>query len=217
MHTMKQIEAIAQKALRCRECFESDKMEASTIDIAQPRYIGPKYWKAELRILVLMLNPGSGKNDAETNKVMRQRLYDYRARKLSLERLFGLQRADMKNWASGRFWKFYIEGLNLDVEVVAFANIAWCSTDGNKYPMSMLRRCYEQHTGELIEKLAPQVILFSGKYTLQLENCVRTSAPNAKFIPTMHYAHRKGHKATEVECTRVRHVLLGMTKPNPKN
>src|SRR5262249_38324031 len=68
------------------------------------------------------------------------------------------------NWGirQGRFMKFYLDGLNLELDEVAFANVAWCSTAGNRYPPDMLKLCFAKHTRQLLKGLDPEVVLLSG-------------------------------------------------------
>ncbi|MFO8083345.1 MAG: hypothetical protein R6U27_03390 [Desulfobacterales bacterium] len=54
------IEAIFSKAMKCRKCFSGGIAEAAYVDVAQPRWIGPGYFDAAVRVLVVSLNPGAG-------------------------------------------------------------------------------------------------------------------------------------------------------------
>ena len=95
----------------------------------------------------------------------------------------------------------------LKVENVAFANIAWCATRENKYPPSMLSRCFSVHTLPLATVLAPEVILLSGAPTHTFASAIQSQLPNARIIPMLHYAHRKGHATERDELRRVRRII----------
>jgi len=48
--------------------------------------------------------------------------------------------------------------MGLTLSRIAMANVAWCATDGNRYPPGMLRRCFSRHTAELLQALRPDVM-----------------------------------------------------------
>ena len=113
----------------------------------------------------------------------------------------------MPNWGHGRFRTFYIEGLGLRLDEIAFANIAWCATSGNRYPQLMLTECFDRFTRRLIELLSPTHVLLSGSKTHAFTSKVRAAAPKADVIEMLHYAHREGHDKEKIELDRVRASL----------
>jgi len=200
--------ALCHRAVRCRCCFEKLEVSAPLIDIASPRWVGPKYWEANPRILILMLNPGSGDGRRDGKDAhFRNILHAFKNGSASLNDIFEHQVQDMPNWGNkGRFLKFYEEGLGLNLSDVAFGNIAWCPTKQNKYPSKMLARCFTTHTDSLIQILNPDVVLLSGKNTHHFEKDIQK--PNRRIIKTLHYAHRKGRDAQQKELARVRTLLF---------
>jgi len=116
----------------------------------------------------------------------------------------------MKLWGNppGRFTRFYIDGFGLKLEEVAFANVAWCGTARNRYPRTMLDRCFERHTAPLlVDLLRPNVIIASGGPTNRFAKQAATLIPGIRVIKGLHYAHRKGRVAEKRELLRIRSEL----------
>lgn len=190
--TWQAIEAIFRESLHCRICFNHGLAEGAFIDLAQPKWIGPNYFSASIRIMVVAINPGAG-NTAEkrkTNEPFRQILYDYRDGKKNLSELFAFQREHIPQWGSppGRFKEFYIDGMGLPLDDIVFANIAWCSTAGNKYPRGLLNQCFNLHTGRLIQTICPDVVILSGSKTHHYAAEIKRVLPNCEVLRTRHYA-----------------------------
>jgi hypothetical protein len=139
---------------------------------------------------------------------MYQKLIAFRDEQgVSLEQIFSDQVADMQNWGRGRFWRYFITSIGLNIDEIAFANIAWCATAGNNYPIQMLSQCYEKFTSRLLEALSPDVILLSGSNVHSFSNRVQTILPNAKLFPILHYAHREGMQLEKREVKRIQELL----------
>jgi hypothetical protein len=152
--------------------------------------VGSHYLNVEPRVLVVMLNPSSGKRYAKkSNPEYLRYLQSYRSGDLELKKLFDHQKDDMPRWGRGRFWKFYMNRLGLILEETAFVNIAWCATDDNSYPDWMLGNCFQLHTEDLIKALRPSLILLSGGNVQNFERSIRLAVPNALVRPIPHYAH----------------------------
>jgi hypothetical protein len=194
---------LCHKAVKCRKCFEKNNElsldleppKKSNFNIAQPRWIGSNYWMARPRVLIMMLNPGSGdsrKDDADVKAVEKLRVFRNSGNGKKLDEILKDQKADMGFW--GNFFQFY-GGMGLqtsiDKERIAFANFAWCATDGNKYPSKMLKYCFENHTKKLVELLMPHVVILSGSPTHKFEPEILKILPKSKIIQTLHYAHRE--------------------------
>lgn len=208
---LKQLESLARTAVKCRACFDQGWVSAPLIDIAQPRWVGPGYWTARQRIAVLALNPGSGKY-RENRGGTRPETADERARRLlhsfadgttPLEGIFDHQTQDMPNWGRGRFKSFFFHRLALDINATAFGNIAWCASQGDKYPPIMLRACFQRHTKELLRILNPHVVILSGDKAHKFRTEVQGLLPTARIECTIHYGHRKGYDREEAEVTRL--------------
>src|SRR5712692_7076010 len=140
----REFENLAREATRCRECFIRGEVTAPYIDVAQPRWVGQKYWESSFRVLVLMINRGrSPKNSASAREFLR-RVRAFRDGTMELDELLERQRKAMESsWA--RFRRFYISGLALDFDDVAFANATmspsrtWLGAQQRR--MSILNRC----------------------------------------------------------------------------
>ena len=206
---MHRLDPLCRGAVDCRSCFVDLPIQAPEIDVAHPRIVFPDYWTSSPRILVLALNPGSGegrKDDANTHA--RAVLHRYRRGEATLEEVFAQQAEDLPRWGGGRYLPFYTTRLGLELERLAFANVAWCGTLGNQYPPAMLRRCFAEHTESLLRVLAPNVVLLSGSGVHAFEKQINELLPHARTIPCLHFAHRKGRAAEEGEAARIRPLLI---------
>ncbi|HEX8846243.1 MAG TPA: hypothetical protein VF791_16465 [Pyrinomonadaceae bacterium] len=85
--------------------------------------------------------------------------------------------------------------------------VAWCATQKNKYPSSMLSRCFSLYTLPLVELLAPDVVLLSGLDTHKFASAIQSQLPDARIITMLHFAHRKGYAAERTELDRVRNLI----------
>lgn len=198
---------VCTTAMKCRWCFKQLPLEAPTIDIAQPRWIGRTYWSARPRVLVLMLNPGSGdsrSDKADDEAVHLLRCFAKTKTDSGLRKIFEHFKQDSENWGRGHFRRFYSEYLGLGFEDIAFANVAWCSTRGNHYPVEMLERCFSQHTQEILRVLMPQVVLLSGSATYRFADRIKKLLPGTAIIKMLHFAHREGRDAEERQAKKIR-------------
>jgi hypothetical protein len=197
MKPISSVETIYRKATSCRECFDLSEVDSPVIDIAQPRWIGRRYFSTQPRVAIAMLNPGSGDNRLDTaDKIALDVLRSFSSGTIRLEDVFSNQIKDMKFWGRGRFLSFYTEQLGLKLNDIAMLNIALCATRHNLYPRSVLDRCFSTHTARLVALLNPDIILLSGSATHRFSKRMNGILPHAKVIPMLHFAHRKG-KVTE--------------------
>lgn len=224
----KDFRAVTAAAVTCRACFaditfknkngEPELIKPSLINIAQPRWVGPRYWASAPRIAIVMLNPGSGagRSDAKDEESPDKRsltlIQSFAAGAGPLSAVFDHQAKDMPNWGGGRFVSFYLAGLNLELNNVAFANIAWCATRNNCYPPAMLQRCFDKHTGTLLHALAPNILLLSGSGTHRFARRVGHLIPGASVIRMFHYAHRESADAESAELERVKKLIVEAQK-----
>lgn len=205
-------EVLARSAVACNACFVDGRLQRPLVDIAQPRWVGPKYWGAPRKVCILALNPGGGsERHAQENGAFVAHLRAFRDTGQGLQAILDHQGRDTPNWGRvpGRFTRFYFDGLGLDPQEVALANIAWCATAGDKYPDWMLNNCFGRHTGPLLEHLNPDVVLLSGSKTHRFVQAVAALLPNSKVLPMLHYAHREPPARESAELERVR-VFLGV-------
>jgi len=208
-----EVEKIARDAVACRYCFEHAMADSAAIDIAQPRMIGRSYWHASPRIVVVMLNPGSGEfradsADAELKVLIRA----FAEGKGTLDDVFAHQWRDVAHVGRGRFQSFYVNGLGLKVDQTAFLNIAWCATAGNKYPSQMLHACFARHTERMLQALNPDAVILSGSKAHSFRDAICKAVPSSKVVETLHYAHRKAQAVEEVELQRVRAAIRRLNR-----
>lgn len=214
-----EFEKLCHKAVECHKCFEKDFVEPSlnhtTIKIAQPRWIGQAYWDTSPRVLVIMINPGAGNSKDIKRKQIDDEtlalLQGFASQEKSLYEFFDHQKEDAKRWRDGKLVKFYTDDLGLEFEKIAFANIAWCSTNGNNYPSKMLEQCFSEHTQKLLNILSPNIVLLSGGATHRFEN--RIELPSAKIIKILHFAHRKGPSAWKQQAMFIRQEIESWNSP----
>ncbi len=205
------VEVIFRNSMLCHKCFEQHLVETSFIDIAQPRWIGPNYFSAVMRVVVVGLNPGAGNTPEKkrANRPFRQVLYAYRDGMIGLPELFDFQREYIPQWGTpaGRFVRFYMGGMGLELDSIALANIAWCSDAQNKWPKRMLSQCFQLHTIRLLQIIYPNVVVSSGSATHHYAAEIRRVLPNCRVVKTMHYAHRKGQQKEQAEFRRARYEI----------
>jgi len=189
-----QIENLNREATRCNRCFAGGTLTRPFVDIAQPRPIGPGYWEAKPRVVVVMLNPGAGGE----NEYDREALGLIRAFRdgAALAPVTEQMRRVMPLWADGRYVDF-IKDLGLELDSIATLNVAWCASEGNKYPKIMLNTCWQLHTAKMLNLLAPDVIVLSGSAAHQFAPRV-----SVKTVCTIHYAYR-GSDAARAQAIEV--------------
>lgn len=177
-------EAICREAVACDHCFKRAFATRSFVDVAQPRYVGPRYWQEPQRRLFLFINPGEGHGSVE-DREMRAALHAFQAGALPLETLFAGQRRHMPTWGrNGKFIKFF-NAISVKIDTIALLNVAWCATKGDKYPTPMLNECWSRFTRRTIAALAPTQIVACGEKAqavAQREQIIVTPIP--------HYAAR---------------------------
>jgi hypothetical protein len=194
--------------MECHECFDQDLAESAFIDVAQPRWIGPRYFDASMKMMIISLNPGTGNTTEkqQSNSSFRQILYDYKDGTKARQCLFAFEKEHIPRWGTplGRFAKFYIDGIGLILDNIALANIAWCAAKGNKCGGRMLSKCFDLHTSKLIAAICPDIAILSGSGTHKYASEIERLVPRCKVVCMMHYAHRKGKDAEGAELLRVR-------------
>lgn len=203
------IESLAKQAVACSACFHRRLAERAFVDLAQPRWIGPDYWTTDPRVVIVMLNPGSGafRSDGADDR-LRDLLHGFASGATPLEAVFTHQAHDIPHWGRGRFKTFFLDGVSLQLDRLALVNIAWCATKGNTYPSAMLEACLARHTLPLLRLLRPDRIVLSGSNTHPFTERIRSVIPHARVLPTFHYAHRKGNAAQRLAVEQLRNALV---------
>lgn len=203
-----EFESLAAKAVRCRVCFDLGEVKPALITRAQPRWVGPRYWETSPRIMIVLLNPGSGANRTDAADGRFLSLLDaFATNRGRLAAIMDHQADDILNWGGGKCARFYLEGLGLKLEKVAFANVAWCATKENDYPLSMRSRCFALHTLPSATVLAPHVLLLSGSDTHRFASAFQDQLPDTRIVPMLHYARRKDLVTEKAELVRVRRII----------
>jgi hypothetical protein len=203
--SMSRIDEICKIAVKCRKCFAELSLFSADFDIAQPRWIGPEYWSSPKRIIVVMLNPGSGVFRADNGAaVTMATVKNYSTGKASLNDVFSTQRVDMEYWGiNRRFLNYFEESLRLSINEIGFLNLAWCATKNNSYPPAMLESCFNLHGVAILRDLKPQFIIMCGSNVHGFSNKIAQVVPDCKLIPTLHYAHREGMARESIEAAKV--------------
>lgn len=155
------IEGIYRRATDCSDCFATGYLKRSFVDIAQPRFVGHRYWSAQRRFVFLSINPGAGSGSAEDQKMLAD-VHAFKNGNLSLETLFVRQRGYFPYWGRGKFLP-YFRKIGIEFDEIALLNLAQCATEGDKYPSVMLHSCMERHTLDLIAALRPDILVACGK------------------------------------------------------
>lgn len=203
--------SLATEALRCRSCFDTRLVEPATIDLAQPRWIGPGYWSSKPRIALVLINPGAGAKYAKGRNVGGQEtLHKALDDPSNLISYLEDQRENLPRWGRGRFWRFFMEKAGLNPDAIALANIAWCASRNNHYPRAMLSNCFEQFTHRLLTFLRPDIVLLCGSAAHRFHDQIQTQLPQAKIIETLHYSHRKGFAAEAAAVNEIKPALRNM-------
>lgn len=184
------VRELYHSAMPCELCFKCESnIRHAFIDVPQPRYIGKDYFSAKKKILTLMINPGTRKPTAQGPE--KDLLYKFKEDKNSLEDYFEFQQKDMLNWGRGHFINYFKTMIGLNMDEVAFANIAWCSIKGNNYTAPVLNNCFKLHTQYLVKEMNPDIVLLSGSPTWLFSGHIHDLLPNAKVLEILHYANQK--------------------------
>ena len=214
------IESIFRETMKCRKCFDQGFAKPTSVDVAQPRWIAPGYLNSAVKVLIISLNPGAGNTPKKqrANGPFRQILHDYKDGRKPLQNLFAFQRKYILSWGtpSGRFVKFYMAGMGLDLDEVALANIAWCAAAKNKWSSQMFSQCFRKHTAKLIVAIRPDVIILSGSDTHRYASEINKLVPTCRVISTIHYAHRKGKEVERKELMQVKKIIASARESHLK-
>jgi hypothetical protein len=146
MHTSV-VEPLYKAAMNCSACFgPGSGLQLPTVDVPQPRWVGPAYSTSNPRVLVVMLNPGQGdRRQLQRNLQLKALLHGYKGGRASFSAVLDFQRKHMREWGrpQGRFLPFYTSALGLSLEALAFINIALCATKNlsvnSKLPVRAVR------------------------------------------------------------------------------
>ena len=184
-----EVDVIFRRAIQCNACFvcQETTLQRALVDVAQPRPVGENYWLSDVRIVLVLLNPGAGKvAHAGPNQRFNRLLHAYADGSGTLEAVFQHQREEMPTWGSGQFRRLYLDGYGLELSNIATANVAWCAEQEDKYE-PLLARCLELHTLSLLRALRPDAVLLAGDKAQLFTPAVQAACPEAEVVPTKHY------------------------------
>jgi len=109
-----------------------------------------------------------------------------------------------------------MDGMGLNLDEVALANIAWCAAAKNKWSNQMFSQCFQMHTAKLIVAIRPDVIILSGAGTHRYASEIGKLVPTCRVISTIHYAHRKGKDVERKELIQVRKIIASARESHLK-
>lgn len=193
-------------AATCDDCFKMGiGLVRAFCNVAQPRWIGTGYFSSSPRVVVALINPGGGGSSATPALRAEADLFRefYRTGDYDVVRAYfgdSIQRGDP-------WWRWYQTVLGLEHDQIAQINVAWCPTKSNRYPLRMLRHCFQKHTSGLLAALAPNVVLLSGSAIHVFAPELAGLLPTTTIIPTLHYAHRKSRAEERAEGERVKRII----------
>jgi uracil-DNA glycosylase len=201
------VDTLFKSAVACNDCFSDIRLKRSQIDLAQPRWIGARYWSSRPRVVIVLENPGAGNHrDGRADKEFKQRIVAYRDGKTDIQPVFDHQRRDMEHW--GDLHSFYMQGFGLEFNEIAFVNVAWCGEDSNKPSRAMLNHCFDRFSGTLLRLLNPHVFILGGRSAQRFESRLRSMFPRAEITSVLHYAHRRMHAGRRpAQIKQVREVI----------
>jgi len=214
MAGMDTIANLYHQASHCRVCFdEQTALKAPIINLAQPRWIGSRYYEAKPRIVFVTLNPGAGDPSKDAgNCEAQQVLVGFREGNVTFEEVLAFQRQHMESWGrpTGRFLEFYLYNLGLNLNKVAFLNIALCATRGNHCPRKMLEQCFKKYTKAILQKLNPDLVILCGVKSRRFESEISALFQDAKIEYMLHHAHRGGRDVEKRDRLRLRRIIKAL-------
>jgi hypothetical protein len=195
-------------AVRCRLCVDRGWIQRPVIDAGQPRSVGPRFFESQRKVLIALINPGTGKGRTDS---LHQRfpamLSAFADGQIGIEVINKWLLEDLSNWGTppGRFTK-YLAAVGLDPQDIAIANIALCANDGNDQPRERFEECFPRHTARLLQLLSPHLVLLMGFRVWGFGGQIAALLPHAAVVPVLHFAQR-GRSVPSAEIQWVREIL----------
>ena len=162
----------------CRSCFNNPRVIKSknTLQIGeivgpQPRWIGKDYFSSKNKICLILINPGSGdsntpKKDWDYLKELNV-VKDSKTKKQIWDKIMSVNSSGMPKWGNWEQLYFRDLGLKEIKNEIAFMNFMLCASKNNIYCQSSLQNCFFEKSGELLELLNPNIVIFSGHETIK--------------------------------------------------
>ena len=165
-----------QDGINCRSCFEKFRTisQKNVAKGAQPRNVGKDYFSQDLKICIVLINPGGGHTPSDGNwDDFLQKLKKAKSSKekeASWDSIQNFISKEEKFWGKSGAWnKLYYDSLGLDKDNIAMVNIMLCAVDKDEYKKEKtLDFCffYKQKSLNILKALNPDKIILSGVETI---------------------------------------------------
>ena len=202
----------------CRKCFNNPNISKSgqlfsVADVPgpQPRWLGDNYFNADKKICIILINPGSGNKTPENEWAPLKKMN--RAKSPEIKERFWNElmltnKVGMPKW--GAWEKLYFESLGLDRKKndIAFMNMMLCASKGNAYNPKSLDLCFSLQSRKLLSLLSPDVLIFSGKDTMN--NALK------KKVSLTQMRERCGSFSREIRSSLIRQEIKDCLQDNTK-
>lgn len=198
----------------CRKCFNNPSItkkgkefEVADVKGPQPRWIGKNYFRANKKVCVMLINPGSGDKTPE-NDWSPLKLLSYtdllKEKEQAWEELMKTNEKGMPTWDN---WKlYYLNSLGLEkrIDDVSFMNMMLCASRGNSYSDQSLQLCFSTQSNKLLQLLSPDILIFSGG--MVLKNMLN------KFTSLKDMRIKSSDNSREIEFSKVKKVVTNNLK-----
>lgn len=155
------------RVIECRRCTnQTDRhlLRDERENLPQPGYVGKNYYQS--RVLLVGQNPGTPKTLAARDNAYTAALRAMKANPCedSYAALAKLLDEYIPQWpVHGKY--FPLEECALTLDDIAYCNIVRCRTSNDKAPgRNTLEACVRLHFANWLNFLAPQVVIFVGKW-----------------------------------------------------
>lgn len=198
---------VMRSAGGCNDCFGDVldlRLNHASAGLPQVRWIGESYWNSRPRIAIVLINPAAARfagQAMQREASICRRFYDGNPYD-EVRRHFREKAARGNKWLC-----WYRDQLGLDIEKVTHLNIALCATQGDKYPLAMLKHCFAKHTLHSLTALSPEIVLLSGRRTHRFAAAIENALRGVRIIKMIHYANRASKEAKLADIRRVRSLL----------
>jgi len=162
-----------QDAANCRVCFKKYKNLKNNVVVkgAQPRSIGENYFSQEIRVCLILINPGSGdtKSDGGWGDYLTpfKEAETLKEREDTWDKVQNFIKREEPKWGmiKGNWEKLYYQSLGLSKSEIAMVNIMMCAEDNDNYKSEpTLDECFfeQKKSQKIIKALKPNKIVLSG-------------------------------------------------------
>ena len=170
---LKKLIELHQEAANCGVCFKKYKNLKNNVVVkgAQPRSIGENYFSQEIRVCLILINPGSGdtKSDGGWGDYLTpfKEAETLKEREDTWDEVQNFIKREEPKWGmiKGNWEKLYYQSLGLSKSEIAMVNIMMCAEDDNNYKSEpTLNECFfeQKKSQKIIKALKPDKIVLSG-------------------------------------------------------